>query len=81
MCLISLLEKNIVVPDFTGLNLMISELFAEYQFGAIHIVDIIITNCKVTNRALCSAESKIVRRLYPPHPLFQYLAYKAVGPF
>ena len=40
------------------------ELFPKYQFGAIHTAEII--DCKVTNRALYSAESKIFCRLYLP---------------
>ena len=39
-------------------------MFAKYQFGAIHTADI--TDGKVTNRALNSAESYIFRRLYLP---------------
>ena len=43
---------------------MISELFAKYQFGAIHIADN--TDGTVANHALCSAESEIFRRSYMP---------------
>ena len=42
---------------------MISQLFAKYQFGAIHAADT--TDGKVTNRALLSTESEKVYHLYP----------------
>ena len=38
---------------------MIGELFAKYQFGAINTADM--TDDKVTNGALCSAESEVFR--------------------
>ena len=37
---------------------MISELFAMYQFGALHAADI--RDDKVTNQVLCSAESRLL---------------------
>ena len=43
---------------------MICQLYAKYQFGAIHTADT--TYGKVTNRALLSAESEKVHRLYLP---------------
>ena len=44
---------------------MISELYDEYQFGAIYTADT--TDGKVTNRALGSAETEISRRLSSCH--------------
>ena len=45
---------------------MFSELFAKYEFGAIHTADI--KDSKVANRLDCSAESDIFRQLL--HPVF-----------
>ena len=50
---------------------MSSELFAKYQFGRITHSGLLQT-VKVTNRALCSVESEIFRRLYQPHISLYY---------
>ena len=46
---------------------MISELFGKYQFGALHTADI--SDGKVMNRAVCSAESELFRGLLHRSPL------------
>ena len=54
---------------------IINELLAKYQFGAIHTADI--TDDKVTNRALCSAESEafyFIRSVYVTSQLRDFYA-------
>ena len=60
--LISLLWTHNIVWQ---VSYVISELFVKYQFGATHTTNI--TDSIVTNRGLCSAESKIFHRLSSPH--------------
>ena len=52
---------------------MINELFSKYHFVAIHTVDI--TDGKVTNQALGSAESEIFCRVYLPPILLLAIHY------